>query len=141
MSSFRAGDIVEIPLPDGREAIGWILHVSKLFKNGFAFVVFGIKGQMRGDWSDQSRSLDVLGPLFSNIQILQHYGWKVIQHAPVSEAKLQLTRCYVGRDVFVGDERIGSIEEFGSGIKPMLAMGMPVVHREIMKTFPPTITS
>lgn len=75
---YHEGDIVEIPLPDGRIAIGWILHISQHFKNAVGFVVFGIKGQIREDAvlrgdSDVPSSMTVLGPLYTQIDALKHY--------------------------------------------------------------------
>ncbi len=138
---YREGDIVEIPLPDGRNAVGWILHVSQHFKDAVGFVVFGIKGQVREDVvfledSDIPSSMTVLGPLYTHIDAIKHYGWKVIAHHSVSEAKRQLTRRQVGGGVYVADEYLGSAEQLGeANLKPMLAMGMPVVYREIEKAF------
>lgn len=137
---FQEGDIVEIPLPDGRMAIGWILHISQHFKNAVGFVVFGIKGHesdIRYDpESGRAASAKVLGPLYTHINALEHYGWKSIAHQPVSESKRLLTKREVGGGVYVADKYIGSLEEVGEpDIKPMLAMGMPVIYTEIAKAF------
>ena len=138
---YHEGDILEIPLPDGRVAIGWILHISQHFKNAVGFIVFGIKGQIRKDAvfrgdSDVPSSTKVLGPLYTHIDALKHYGWKVFAHQPVSEPKRQLTRRQVGAGVYVADVYLGSAEELGEpGLRPMLAMGMPVVYGEIEEAF------
>lgn len=138
---FEEGDIVEIPLPDERTAIGWILHVSRHFKNAAGFIVFGIKGQLRDDvvfefGSGKVASMKVLGPLYTHMDAIKHYGWKTIAHQPVSEQKRMLTKRDVGGGVYVGDKYIGSVQEVGdSNVKPMLAMGMPVVYAEIEKAF------
>ena len=132
---------MEIPLPDGRIAIGWIVHISQRFKNAVGFVIFGIRGQVRDDvvWDNQTgnpSSMTVLGPLYTHIDAIKHYGWKVFAHQPISEKKRQLTRRQVGGGVYVADEYLGSAEELGEHrLKPMLAMGMPVVYGEIEKAF------
>ena len=67
---------------------------------------------------------------------IKHYGWKTFAHQPISESKRMLTKRTVGGGVYVGDEYIGSVEEVGDpDVKPMLAMGMPVVYSEIEKAF------
>jgi hypothetical protein len=131
---FKEGDIVEIPLPDGRTALGWILHISKVFKNAVGFIVFGIKGQLRNPDFAANPSLDVLGPLYTHIAALSHYGWKTIEHQPLTAEKKKLTMREVGGDIFVGDERVESVENRDK-IPPMLVMGMPVVYNEIEKAF------
>jgi hypothetical protein len=133
---FHEGDIVEIPLPDGETAIGWILHISTRFKGAVGFVVLGMKGQLREDYDAQKHSLKVLGPLYTNIKAIHHYGWKTIQHQPVSESKRLLTRREVGGGVYVGDEYMGSAKELGdTNLRPMIGMGMPGVYREIKNAF------
>jgi hypothetical protein len=138
---FREGDIVEIPLPDGRTAVGWILHISQTFKDAVGFVVFGIKGEaginLRFDKeSERLLSMSVLGPLYTHIDAIKHYGWTTFAHQPLSESKRILTKREVGGGVYVGDEYLGSVEELNAhDLKPMLAMGMPVVYREIEKAF------
>ena len=138
---FHEGDIVEIPMPDGRTAIGWILHVSSRFKNAIGFVVCGIKGQRGVDVFLESEignptSTKALGPLYTHIDALEHYGWRTVGHQPVSESKTQLTIRKVGGGVYVADDYIGSVEEVGRpDLKPMLAMGMPTVFSEIENAF------
>ena len=139
---FQEGDIVEVPLPDGRAAIAWILHISQHFKNAVGFVVFGIKGQ-RGDdvvydpETGEPRSMKVLGPLYTHFDNLGLSGWKVFGHQEISEPKRQWTRrSRVGGGVYVGDDYLGSAQELGeSQLRPMLAIGMPVVYKEIEKAF------
>ena len=105
----REGDVVEIPLPSGRMAVGWILHISQLFRDAVGFIVFGIKGQLGNANSDRSRSLQVRGPLYANIDAINHYGWKTIAHQPVSESRRLLTKRRIGGDVYVGDCRLGPV--------------------------------
>jgi hypothetical protein len=138
---FQEGDIVEIPLPDGRIATGWILHISRRFKDAVGFVVFGIQGQVRDDIvfdrdSGRPLSMSVLGPLYTHIAALEYYGWRVSAHQPISDATRQLTRRHVGGGVYVADEFLGSAEELGEpDLRPMLVMGMPVVYDEIDRAF------
>lgn len=139
---FQEGDIVEIPLPDGRTAIGWILHISKHFKNAVGFVVFGIKGRVISDViydteTGNPSSMRVLGPLYTHIDNLKPSGWNLFAHQPISESKRQWTRRRVGGGVYVADDYLGTVEEVGGqSLKAMLAMGMPVVYREIQQAFP-----
>ena len=138
---FQEGDIVEIPLPDGRVATGWILHISQRTKDAVGFIVFGIKGQQAVDvvFDLDGRnpvSMKVLGPLYTHIDNLALSGWKIYAHQPISDAKRQLTKRLIGGNVYVADEYLGSAEELGElGLKPMLAMGMPVVYAEIERAF------
>jgi hypothetical protein len=138
----REGDIVEIPLPDGRAAIGWILHISQHFKNAVGFCVFGIKGEIKTDLVcdlavGRPLTMRILAPLYTHIDAITYYGWKTFAHQPISQSKLLLTTREVGGGgVYVGDEYIGSLEEVSDpDVKPMLAMGMPVVYSEIEKAF------
>jgi hypothetical protein len=134
---FREGDIVEIPLPGGRAAIGWILHLSRHFKDAVGFIVFGIKGELRHDYVEESRSLKVLGPLYTNVDAIKHYGWQTIQHQPISEEKRLLTKRTVGGDVYVADDYIGPVEQHGGDNLPaMLLYGMVAVYKEIEAAFP-----
>ena len=136
MTTFREGDIVQIPLPDGRVATGWILHLSKRFKDAVGFIVFGIEDQVAHDVvynfsTGDPISMKVLGPLYTHGDNMSISGWKVFAHQPVSEAKRQLTRRQVGGGVYVADDYLGSAVELGEpGLKPMLAMGMPVASRK-----------
>lgn len=133
----REGDIVEIPLPDGRVAVGWILHVSTRFAGAVGFVVFGIKGVLREDFVVASRNLSVLGVLYTNIAAVAHYGWKVIAHQPLTDAKRALTKRRVGGDVYVADDYIGPVEGHSTDdLKPMLLYGMAAVYNEIEAAFP-----
>jgi hypothetical protein len=138
---FQEGDLVEIPLPDGRTAIGWILHLSHYFKDAVGFVVLAVQGQRGEDvvydpHTGAPKSMKVLGPLYTHIDALTHYGWTVIGHQQITGSKGQLTRRQVGGGVYVGDEYIGSAKELGEeGLRHMLVMGMPVVYREIEKAF------
>lgn len=141
MMSFREGDIVQIPLPDGRVATGWILHVLKRFKNAVGFIVFGVEGQTSTNVVNDSTtgnpiSMNVLGPLYTHLDNLALSGWRTIAHQPISDAKRELTRRQVGGGVYVADDYLGSAEELGEqNLRPMLAMGMPVVYSEIYSAF------
>lgn len=138
---FQEGDIVEIPLPDDRTAIGWILHISKHFKDAVGFVVFGIKGQesdkvIYDAETGKPLSTRVLGPLYTHVDNMKLSGWKKFAEQPLSEKDRLLTKREVGGGVYVGDEYIGSVQEVGDpNVRPMLAMGMPVVYSEIEKAF------
>ncbi len=141
MCKFEEGDIVEIPLPDGRIAIAWILHISKRFKNAVGFVVLAIKGRRLEDViydndTGMVRSLKVLGPLYTHIDNLALTGWTTFAHQPISDEKRQWTRRQVGGGVYVGDDYVGSAAELGErDLRHMLVMGIPVVYKEIEKTF------
>ena len=105
---FQEGDIVEIPLPDDRMAIAWILHISKQFKGAVGFIVFGIKGQVRDDvvsefGSVKPTSMMVLGPLYTHMDAIKHYGWKTFAQQPISESQRMLTKREVGGGVYVGE--------------------------------------
>ncbi|MFM8289143.1 MAG: hypothetical protein ACKOGA_20825 [Planctomycetaceae bacterium] len=132
---------MEIPLPDGRIAIGWLIHISEHFKDAVGFIVFGIKGQVREDIISNCdtgipSSMTVMGPLYTHIDALGHYGWRAFAHQPVSDENRQLTKRQVGSGVYVADEYLGSAEELGEpNLRPMLAMGMPVVYTEIERAF------
>ena len=135
------GDLVEIPLPDGRTAIGWILHISKLFKSMIGFVVFGIKGQVREDVEHDLEigdlsSMKVLGPFYTNEDAITHYGWMTFANHKISPGKRQLTKRLVGSNVYVGDEciREATLPD-QSTLKPMLSMGMVAVYQHIERAF------
>ena len=131
---FKEGDIVRIPLPDGRFAIGWILHISRVFKNAVGFVVFGIEGRLRNSDFASNPTLEVLGPLYTHIAALGYYGWNTIGHQQISEEKRRLTTRDVGGEIYIGDERVGSVEN-RENVPTMQVMGMPVVHDEIQRAF------
>jgi hypothetical protein len=134
---FREGDIVEIPLPDGRVALGWLLFTSEVFKDIVGFVVFGIKGLSRRQEFVLEKALHVLGPLYTNIVALDHYGWRKVAHQRVSEAQRLLTKRDVGGRIYIGDRCIGSaVDGREPKLPPMLVMGMPAVYERIAKAFP-----
>jgi hypothetical protein len=133
---FQEGDIVAIPLPNGRRAIGWIVHISSKFKDAVGFIVFGIEGQMRIEDVTANPTLNVLGPLYTNLKAAKFYGWSVIAHQDISNSRRMITKRRIGGDVYVGDDYLGSVTELdGHKLKPMLALGMPVVYNEIEKAF------
>ena len=139
---YHEGDIIEIPLPDGRRAIGWILHISQHFKDAVGFVVFGIEGHVRNEDIATNPTISGLGPLYTNIKAIKHYGCKVVDNHPVTESKRNLTKRRVADGVYVADHYIGSVAELDAwGLKPMLVFGMPGVFAEIQKAFPSCTTS
>ena len=137
----REGDIVEIPLPDGRNAVGWIIHKSRHFKDAIGFVVFGIAGDANPDVvydpeTGQPVTAKVLGPMYTHVDAIEHYRWKITGNQEISESKRKLSMREVGGGVYIGDDYIGSVEEVGDpNIRPMLTMGMPVVYRRIEEAF------
>jgi hypothetical protein len=134
---FREGDIVEIPLPDQRVALGWLLHKSKVFKDEVGFVVFGIKGASRKIEFEATDALNVLGPLYTHHAALEHYGWRVVGHQPISDSKRLLTKRKVGGGVYVGDEYRGPVDEQGeSTLAEMQVLGMPAVYQRVSTAFP-----
>jgi Immunity protein 26 len=138
---FQEGDIVEIPLPDGRIAIGRILHISQRTQRAIGFIVLGIKGQVREDvvvnpTTGSPTTMPVLGPLYTDIDAARHYRWKVVEHVPMKERDRLLTKRRVGDGVYVGDEFIGSVDELGDhSLKPMLLYGMVAVYNVIERAF------
>ena len=132
----REGDLVEIPLPTGRTAIGWILHISHRFRDAVGFVLFGIKGQPCNADVGAPPSLTVRGPVYTHIDAIKHYGWRRLAHQPISESRRLLTKRRKGGEVYVGDNHVASVDELdGTDVPPMLAMGMPLVFKEIDKAF------
>jgi hypothetical protein len=135
------GDIVEIPLPKGRTAIGWVLHVSERFKDALGFVVFGIKGtqcaHVNFDPLDgRPIHTKVFGPLYTHAKNPHLSGWRIIGNQPISDSARLLTKREVGGNVYIGDQCIGTIEDLGqTALKPMLAMGMPIIYEEIERAF------
>src|SRR4051812_28363365 len=124
---FREGDIVEIPLPDQRVALGWLLHKSEVFKDAVGFVVFGIKGASRQIEFEATDALNVLGPLYMHYAALGHYCWRVVGHQPISDSKRLLTKRKVGGSVYVGDECIRQTQKDGeSNLPEMELLGMPL---------------
>jgi hypothetical protein len=133
---FQEGDVVEIPLPDERTAIGRIMHISQHTQGAMGFIVFGIKGQMRNQHLDVNLTLDVLGPMYTDIDAAKKYGWKTIQHVPLKQRDRQITRRRIGEGVYVGDQFLGSIDELGEcDLKPMLLYGMIAVYNTIQRAF------
>ncbi len=132
----REGDFIDVPLPDGRTAIGWIVLVSQVFKNTVGFIVFGIKGQIQEENLKVGGTIKVLAPFYTHIANLDDYGCKVIDHAPIPESRRNLTKRDVGGGVYIGDEYIGSVEELGEdNLRPMLFMGMPLIQKKIEEAF------
>jgi hypothetical protein len=135
---FDLGDVVEVPLSDGRTAIAWIVYISNYFKDCVGFMVLGLKGQ-HVDLQQAATGLTLksFGPLYTNRRVLAQSGWKKVSFVPLEEHHKMLTKRIVGGDVFIGDEWIGNAEELGETRLPsMLAMGMSAVHHAIEEAFP-----
>ena len=138
---FKEGDIVEIPLPDHRIALGRILHISQRTQGAVGFVVLGIKGQVRLDakidaTTGNPTKLKVLGPLYTSIDAIEHYQWKAVEHIPLNERDRLLTKRRIGDFIYVKDDFIGSVDELGEqNLKPMLLYGMVAVYQAIQQAF------
>ena len=72
------------------------------------------------------------GPLYTHIAALGYYGWNTIGHQQISEEKKRLTTRDVGGEIYIGDERVGSVAN-RENVPTMQVMGMPVVHEEIQR--------
>lgn len=137
----QEGDIVEIPMPDERIAIGRILHISQRTQGAVGFVVLGIKGQVREDVVmnpaiGNPANIRVLGPLYTDIDAIQHYGWDVVEHVPINDGDRLLTKRRVADGVYVGDEFIGTVDELNEhNLKPMRLYGMVAVYNAIEKAY------
>jgi hypothetical protein len=135
----KEGDLIEIPLTDGRVAVGWLLLISKRFTNTVGFIVFGIRGECRIETANSP--LNFLGPFYTHIDNLRDSGVKAVDFVPISESGRDLTKRRVAGGVYVGDEYIGSVQELALGdLKPMLFMGMPLIQKEIEEAFEPRAT-
>lgn len=133
---FEEGDFIEIPLSDGRSAIGWIVLLSNRFKDTVGFVVFGIKGQVRNEDIRANPRLDVLGPYYTHVANLSDFGCTRVDYAPIPASQEQITMRRVGGSVYVRDDYLGSVEELGAhDLGPMLFMGMKLIINEIEKAF------
>jgi hypothetical protein len=131
---FREGDIVEIPLPSGNNAIGRILHLSTHFKNAIGFVVYGLKDQFDLGTLSLATPSTLLGPLYTHTKAAEHYGWKIVGHQPLIDEERLMTKRNVGECVYVADDYLGTIDELWEHESPkMLLMGMPVVWSEVEK--------
>ena len=132
----QEGDIIEIPLPNGKTALGWLLYTSSVFKNVVGLVIFGLVGESRRAAYEAAGALDVLGPLYTNSAALQPYGCRVVGHQAVTPDRKLLTKRLVGGGVYVGDDYIGSPKETGDpDLHEMKVMGMPVLLERIRQAF------
>ena len=140
--NMHEGDIIEMPLPDGRVALCWILHESHRFKDAVGFIVFGIKGQtaagvLRDAESGRPLSMPVLGPLYTHKDAFAHYECVKVGHQPLTPSHRNLTKRIVGGGVYVGDDYIGSTEEVDvTGGKHQLIGGLPAIYKDIEKAYP-----
>ncbi|MCA9078377.1 MAG: hypothetical protein KDA93_25345 [Planctomycetaceae bacterium] len=138
----KEGDIIEIPLPDGRVAMAWILHESQRFKDGVGFIVLGIKGETGRNilYSDQTgapMSMDTLGPLYTHKDVFEHYKCVKVGHQPITDRHKQLTKRIVASEVYVGDDCIGTIDEVDTtGVRQLAGGGMPVIYHYILEAYP-----
>jgi hypothetical protein len=135
---FQEGDLVEIPLPDDRAAIGRIIHICKgRFEGWLGFVVFGIKGVVRNDNFAANPMHQVLGVMYTLVESAEFSRWKTIERIPLTECDRLLTKRHVGGGVYLGDEYLGSVDELGEkNVVPMLFCGMIAVFHEIKRAFP-----
>jgi hypothetical protein len=136
---FREGDIVQIPLPDGRKAVGWVLYVSEYFKNVLGFVVFGIEGEIPTSRLRPHHSMSVLGVLYTGVPAAEHYGWATIAHQALNPKRRALTRRKVADEVWVGDDCIGLVAQIADAenLPEMDVLGMRLVYEEIAEAFGP----
>lgn len=116
--SFQEGDFFEIPLPDGRVALGWLLQVFRQSKDLASFVVLGIQGEIHADEifsQDFERSwpTTILGPLSTSIDALAQHHCLALTHHPVPAAKQQ-------------SEMV---------IDPISVLEMSAIHRKIEQAF------
>jgi hypothetical protein len=126
---FKAGDIVEIPLPSGKVAIGWIVYVSNYFKSIIGLIGYGFKGM---DLNRIGVVLPATPPIYTAIEAAKHYQWAAVGRKPVDEAALLTTERIVGGEVFVGDQCVRSAtDEDRERLHKMLVKGMPLVHEEL----------
>lgn len=136
---FRIGDLVEIPLPDGRSAIGWIIYISRHFKDCVGFMVLGIKGvQVETSQLGSTVTLKGFGPLYTNIRALAPAGWTTVASIPLEHRHRDLTRRNVAGEIYVGDENIGFSEDLDplQRVPDMLVMGIEAVQKKILQVFP-----
>ena len=131
--SFREGDIVEIPLPSGRVAIGWIVYTSGYFKNLIGVLACGCKGI---DIDHIDDTLNKFVPIYTSATAAKHYHWSVIGCKSISKAVSQVTTRIVGGEVFVADTCIRlATDEDRKTLHKMLTKGMPLVYEELEQLF------
>lgn len=134
----RQGDILQIPLPDGRLAHGWVVLVSQYFKDTVGFVVFGVDGKLLDVDIMLTRKTRVLGTYYTHSENFDAYNCKIVDRAIVSTAEFAMltTRICAG-GVWIGDEYIrpASRNDY-THLKEMTWIGMPNVFKLVEDAFP-----
>ncbi len=139
---FKEGDIVEIPLRDGRTAFGWILHVSQYFKWAMGFIVLEVCNDSTkpSDLEALCTNLEKLPPsglLYTASQAATYYRWHVVSSCAISDAAVRLTKRLIGGDVYVGDTRVGQASALDEAtLKPMVVSGMIALYAKIEMIYP-----
>jgi hypothetical protein len=134
----RQGDIVEIPLPDGRSALGWIVLVSQRFKDCVGFVILGVDGRFLSSEIQLNGHICMLGPYYTHIMNLNDLKCRILDHVPPSDRQKEvITTRLVGGGIYVGDEftRPAESRELGR-LRKMLTLGMSSIVGEVNQVFP-----
>ena len=104
MRTVREGDLIAIPLADRLIAVGIVLHVSKLFKNGI------MMGYFRQPFESVDKILAsdlkpefVTTPNYTSAQIIRNGFWKVIGHDEDLLRKVRIPELRSAYDIYVGD--------------------------------------
>lgn len=137
----KEGDIVEIPLRDGRTAYGWILHVSRYFSGTMGFVVLKVcRDSKPGDLKTLCMNLKEVPPpglLYTGTKAAKYYKWQAISSCAVKDDDMLLTKRLVGGDVYVGDIRVGAASALElATLKPMMVSGMIAFYTKIESIYP-----
>ncbi len=135
MQKFQQGDIVKFSLPDGRTAIGWILHISEMFGpvTVFGFIVFGTHIE-DFDYSEANLlALPFHGPFYASLKDAVADQWETIGFQSVSKEAFQLTRRLYAAREYIGDECIGPASTGDTSLKSMGPSGMLYNYKVIQK--------
>lgn len=127
----KEGDIVNIPHPNGKCFVGWVVYVSDYFKDLIGVLVYG----------EAPLPLTVVGsetpqfaPIYTSSKAARQYGWQIIGQRNVTSLDLKLTERVVAGEVFIGDRRMRSATQADrDGLPEMMAMGMPVVYDQLIE--------
>ncbi|MDH5507365.1 MAG: Imm26 family immunity protein [Anaerolineae bacterium] len=79
------GDILEIPLSDGRKAFCQFLHFDKL--RGYLISVFDLITMDDIVIEDLSNYTPLFPPVLTFLTAAMHQGWKIVGHLPVNDFK------------------------------------------------------